>query len=275
MTDINELILSKIAELNVEIVKLTAKGLEPCSLAKDPGHPGDNWVTEEGGLPRYICNVAKHIKADGHTTSQAIAMAVSQIKKWIASPNTSAETKAKASAAIAEWERKRAGAHATVRAAHGKLAASGLEFEADPKALELAAVSADMDADESSEKEPPEGTRPDLAEDLQEALSDFNEAYTSLQEVIREVRAQMHLSASTPDAEVLSLASRTFSSNSRKKMSDSGVAMPDGSFPIPDKDALRRAIQSIGRAKNQAAVKAHIKRRARALGATQIIPVNW
>lgn len=54
------------------------------------------------------------------TTSQKIAQAVSTVKKWIADPKTSAETKAKATAAIADWERMRAGAHAhaTVKAAH-------------------------------------------------------------------------------------------------------------------------------------------------------------
>lgn len=107
-----EMKLSAIAEFQLELLQLTAKGEEPCSLAKNPGHPGDNWVTESGGLPAYICNVAKHIVADGKDTSTAIAMAVSQIKKWIADPHTTPETKAKASAAIADWERKRGQAHA-------------------------------------------------------------------------------------------------------------------------------------------------------------------
>jgi len=53
--------------------------------------------------------------------------------------------------------------------------------------------------------------------------------------------------------------------------------MPDGSYPIPDKDALRRAIQAIGRApeEKRAAVKAHIKRRAKALGAMDMVPDGW
>ena len=71
------------------------------------------------------------------------------------------------------------------------------------------------------------------------------------------------------------LASREFSGGSRKKMAKSGSAMPDGSFPIPDVDALKRAIQSIGRAKDPAAAKAHIKSRARALGRADLIPEGW
>lgn len=105
-----ELKLSVIAQLQLELIQLTAKGEEPCSMAKNPGHPGDNWVTESGGLPAYICNVAKHMPGPG--TSAKIAEAVSTVKKWIADPHTSAETKAKASAAIADWERKRGMAHA-------------------------------------------------------------------------------------------------------------------------------------------------------------------
>jgi len=74
---------------------------------------------------------------------------------------------------------------------------------------------------------------------------------------------------------LITLASREFPTSSRKKMASSGSAMPDGSFPIPDIDALKRAIQSIGRAKDPAAAKAHIKRRAAALGATNLIPKDW
>lgn len=71
------------------------------------------------------------------------------------------------------------------------------------------------------------------------------------------------------------LASREFSTESREKMAKSGSAMPGGGFPIPDVDALKRAIQSIGRAKDPAAAKAHIKKRARALGREDLIPEDW
>jgi hypothetical protein len=64
------------------------------------------------------------------------------------------------------------------------------------------------------------------------------------------------------------LAARNFPTKARKKYADKGVARPDGSFPIPDADALRRAVQSIGRAKpeDRAAIRAHIRKRAKALG---------
>ncbi len=77
------------------------------------------------------------------------------------------------------------------------------------------------------------------------------------------------------DRLTVKLAPRQFSSETRDKLAKRNVAMPDGSFPIPDKDALRRAIQAIGRAKNRAAVMAHIKRRAKAMGATDMLPEDW
>lgn len=73
------------------------------------------------------------------------------------------------------------------------------------------------------------------------------------------------------------LSERVFKAATRAKDAKTGVAMDDGSFPIPDTDALRRAIASIGRANpdKRAAVKAHIKARARALGATEMLPAGW
>ena len=73
----------------------------------------------------------------------------------------------------------------------------------------------------------------------------------------------------------LAKATREFSDTSREKMAAKNVAMPDGSYPIPDKDALRRAIASYGRAKDPAATKKHIIKRARALGATSMLPEDW
>jgi hypothetical protein len=51
--------------------------------------------------------------------------------------------------------------------------------------------------------------------------------------------------------------------------------MPDGSFPIPDVDALKRAIKLAGNAKNPAAARAHIRKRAKVLGAESLLPDSW
>jgi hypothetical protein len=87
------------------------------------------------------------------------------------------------------------------------------------------------------------------------------------------------MASDTPalDSLALKLADRKFPADTRSKLASKGSAMPDGSYPIPDKDALRRAISSFGRAPadKKAAVKAHIKRRAAALGATDMLPEDW
>lgn len=68
---------------------------------------------------------------------------------------------------------------------------------------------------------------------------------------------------------------KDYSTKERKQMAESGEALPDGSFPIKNKKDLKNAIQSIGRAKDEAKAKAHIKARAKDLGATDMIPDTW
>ena len=70
-------------------------------------------------------------------------------------------------------------------------------------------------------------------------------------------------------------AFKDYDTKQRKEKADSGQAMPDGSFPIADEEDLRNAIQAIGRAKDPDAAKAHIKKRARALGKEDLIPEQW
>lgn len=71
------------------------------------------------------------------------------------------------------------------------------------------------------------------------------------------------------------LDARDVSTKEREKLAETKKAMPDGSYPIANISDLRNAIQAIGRAKNPGAVKAHIKRRARALGRPDLIPAGW
>jgi hypothetical protein len=77
------------------------KSPEPFSHSKT-----SNWVARAGGLPTFIQHVAHDIlesKGGISTVSAAIAAAISQARKWAAKGNK------EAAAAIAEWERKRAG----------------------------------------------------------------------------------------------------------------------------------------------------------------------
>lgn len=68
---------------------------------------------------------------------------------------------------------------------------------------------------------------------------------------------------------------RDYSMDARRRMAASGEAMPDGSFPIANKQDLRDAIQSVGRASNYAAARKHIIGRARALNAEDMLPKEW
>jgi hypothetical protein len=82
-------------------------------------------------------------------------------------------------------------------------------------------------------------------------------------------------------AQVVGLANpvhaREFSTQQRQKLAKKGNAMPDGSYPIANVQDLKNAIQAIGRAPaaKRSAVKSHIKKRARALGAENLIPPDW
>lgn len=68
---------------------------------------------------------------------------------------------------------------------------------------------------------------------------------------------------------------RDFSEGKRKDLAKSGEALPDGSFPIVTREDLGNAIQAVGRASDPAAAKAHIRKRAKALGAEDMIPDSW
>jgi hypothetical protein len=56
-----------------------------------------------------------------------------------------------------------------------------------------------------------------------------------------------------------------YSPDTRAKKADSGEAMPDGSYPIANCEDLQNAVQSVGRASDPEATKAHIRTRAAAL----------
>lgn len=76
-----------------------------CSLDESPG---SNWVQDAGGLPSFVCEIARAIKRTGKSTSEAIAIAVSRVKVWASGTGVDKKTQAKAAAAVAEWEAKKA-----------------------------------------------------------------------------------------------------------------------------------------------------------------------
>jgi hypothetical protein len=64
------------------------------------------------------------------------------------------------------------------------------------------------------------------------------------------------------------MAEREFSEEERRRLAAGGSALPDGSYPMPDCDAVRRAIDSYDRApaSHRAELRALIRRRNDQLG---------
>lgn len=82
-------------------------------------------------------------------------------------------------------------------------------------------------------------------------------------------------SASVP-WQVTILAADKYDADDRKRMAASGEAMPDGSYPIADAEDLDNAIHAVGRGgSDHDAIRAHIIKRAKALGLSSRIPDDW
>jgi len=71
------------------------------------------------------------------------------------------------------------------------------------------------------------------------------------------------------------LQAREFSDKARTKLADKHEALPGGGFPVVSRQDLKNAVKAYGRAKNPALAKAHIIKRAKALGATDVLPADW
>lgn len=91
----------------------------PCSLDRNPNK--SNWVEDGGGLPNYICRIARSVhRKRGRSISQAIAIAVGTVKRWArGGDEVNADTRAKAAKAVAEWTALKAKAKARRAAKKG------------------------------------------------------------------------------------------------------------------------------------------------------------
>ena len=68
---------------------------------------------------------------------------------------------------------------------------------------------------------------------------------------------------------------RDFPASERTALAKKGQALPGGGFPIPNCKSAADAIHAVGRAKNPAAARAHIRSRVKALGCSGSIFDNW
>jgi hypothetical protein len=112
------------------------------------------------------------------------------------------------------------------------------------------------------------------------------EALASAKSKFAEFKAQRNAELSTKAAELAARVKSVeefqyddqfafVSRKTREKLAQEGKALPDGSYPIRNASDLKNAIQAFGRAKNKAATKRHIIKRANALKKSDLIPEEW
>lgn len=108
------------AKLNRAVDQMLARAIAEMDIDSGdrydvtPLGEGKNWVTKVGGLPLFARAIAHALIRNGHTESQAIQLALGIIENWASGRgNVTAKTRAKAVAAWAEWQRKKAQTHAT------------------------------------------------------------------------------------------------------------------------------------------------------------------
>lgn len=66
-----------------------------------------------------------------------------------------------------------------------------------------------------------------------------------------------------------------YSADQRKQGAKEGWALPDGSFPIKNAQDVKDAIGLVGNYKGKHDAKGHVKKRAAAVGASNLIPDSW
>lgn len=106
----------------------------------------------------------------------------------------------------------------------------------------------------------------------QEAVSEGLADYVVSKDITNEVEAATITNKVEPEV----INAEKYSTDDRKQMASSGEAMEDGSYPIADEEDLSNAIHAVGRGgADHNAIRAHIIKRAKTLGKSDMIPDNW
>lgn len=235
--------------------------------------PGPNWVTRAHGLPLYIRAIARAQLRAGVSESDAIALAVGIVRRWARGAGDVTEpTRARARAALAEWDAKKA--HARTHD-HTQEARVGIDL-ADPMLARMAPDRAALIALAKKVESWPAGPRK-----------------TAMKARIAARARVLHVKPDGDndfDGDVPSKVPggmgyrkgadlATPNTAARRALVTRGEALPGGQggrFPIPDEAYLRKAIRAVGRAKgDHAKVRRFIAARARALGKESLIPSGW
>lgn len=108
---------------------------------------------------------------------------------------------------------------------------------------------------------------------MNESLREAEMAYETISDVAPDLEAAQweHIMEELLLHDYEAEQARDFNAKKRKSLAKSGAAMPDGSFPIENVQDLKNAVKLAGNAKDPAAAKAHIKKRAKALGQSDLV----
>lgn len=282
--------MTQLREAKDSLIKASTP--EPFSASRT-----SNWVARGGGLPPYVQHIAHDlVEKRGMNESRAIQMAIGIVKRWArGGGNVDATTRAAAAKAVAEWEALKGKSRVKHSDEEPVPSAADLRvlFEANEDRLaraEAVLSAGGLELALRAREEPRllEGL-PAPAKAVAERIAE--EAWWSLHvlegspiprhrdgkwtNLLKRVRSRSMSHAETvaavrsgKGAKAGGLREREFTAGQRAKAADSGAAMPDGSFPIHTKQDLENARRAVGRANpsKQAAVKAHIRKRAKALG---------
>lgn len=74
---------------------------------------------------------------------------------------------------------------------------------------------------------------------------------------------------------ILARATEYWTEEKRAEAAKTGVALPNGQYPIEDREDLRKSLAAYGRARDPIAAKRHIMRRASIIGELGMIPDDW
>lgn len=179
---------------------VTSFASAPTEPSTDDVQAFANWVEQTGGLPRYIKRIAKHLQERGMTEGHAIASAVNTVKRWArGGGDVKPDTIAKAVAALAEWEAKKAAAHATAAAtstfaSSSSKSAAGKELVNDLSAVSSAVLTVANDVAEAVGLIAP-GTRAAGGHSLVTDVKTMTELSAELQKTSRRAAASLVASA--------------------------------------------------------------------------------
>lgn len=254
-----------------QIIDLVSSRAYP-DLERKPGGP-DNWVEAAGGLPSYIERIAKHLHYErGFSISRAIASAVNTVKRWArggrvtkygTTKRVSPATIAKAAAAVASWEaKKKAGALALSEELLNIIDLAEVSDEFAFDLLDLVQDDTWTSADQS-------GYATLSAGDVDLSTGDMD--IQALVERANKVADPQKRSQARRAVLDLAVPKSKLTADLRREYARKGIAMKDGSFPVFDRTSLQSAIR-LAQSPEQ---RAHIRRRARALGLASLLPDSW